>query len=74
MGSARLRLHSHVQMLPAVVNRRRNFQGSTGLSNDLVLVQKLLSGQQLADDLLEAVVFDFHGASPGQFWPVGKLS
>jgi hypothetical protein len=74
MGSARLRLHSPVQMLPAVVSRRRNFQGSTELSNDLALVQKLLSGQQLADDLLEAVVFDFHGASPGQFLPVGKLS
>jgi hypothetical protein len=66
--------HSPVQMLPAVVSRRRNFQGSANVSNDLALVQKLLSGPQLADDLLGAVVFDFHGASPGQFWPVGKLS
>ena len=66
--------HSPVQMLPAVVSRRRNFQGSANVSNDLALVQKLLSGPQLADDLLGAVVFDFHGASPGQFLPVGKLS
>jgi len=66
--------HSPVQLLPAVVSRRRNFEGSADVSNGLALVQVLLSGPQLTDDLLGAVAFDFHGASLGQFWPVGKLS
>lgn len=30
----------------------------------------LLSGAQLADDLLGSVELAFHGAFPGQFWPV----
>jgi hypothetical protein len=34
----------------------------------------LFRGAQLADDLLGVVAFAFHGTSPGQFWPVGKLS
>jgi len=38
------------------------------------LVKQLLSSAQLANDLLWVVAFAFHGASPGQFWPGGKLS
>jgi hypothetical protein len=40
----------------------------------LTLVEQLLSGAQLADDLLGGVALALHGASPGQDWPVGKLS
>jgi hypothetical protein len=40
----------------------------------LTLVKKLISRSQLSDDLLGAVAFAFHGASPGQVWPIGKLS
>jgi hypothetical protein len=40
----------------------------------LALVEQLLGTAQLADDLLGVVAFAFHGASPGQVWPVGKLS
>ena len=74
MASGRLRLHSPVQLLPAVVGRGRYLQGSADVSDGLGLVQKLLSGAQLADDLLCAVAFDFHGAYACQVWLVGKLS
>jgi hypothetical protein len=43
-------------------------------SDGLALAQKLLSGAQLADDLLAVVTFDFHGASPCQVRLVRKLS
>ena len=32
------------------------------------------SCSQLADDLLGAVAFAFHGAFPSQLWPIGMLS
>jgi hypothetical protein len=71
-----------VQLLPAVISRWGYLQRSADVSDCLTLVQELLSGAQLADDLYScgeafgygAVAFDFHGASPGQFWLVGKLS
>jgi hypothetical protein len=74
MASARLRLHSPVKLLPAVVGRWGYLQGSADVSDGLPLAQKLLSGAQLADNMLRAVAFDFHGASPCQVWLVGKLS
>jgi hypothetical protein len=40
----------------------------------LALVEQLLGTAQLADDLLGVVAFAFHGASPGQLLPIGKLS
>jgi len=42
--------------------------------NCLALVEQLLGTAQLADDLLGVVAFAFHGASPGQLLPIGKLS
>ena len=82
MVSGRLRLHSPVQLLPAVVSRWGYVQGSADVSDGLALAEKLLSGAQLAGDLYSceeaigygAVAFDFHGASPCQVWLVGKLS
>ena len=82
MASGRLRLHSPVKLLPAVVGRWGYLQGSADVSDGLALAQKLLSGAQLADDLYSCgeafgygvVTFDFHGASPCQVWLVGKLS
>ena len=65
MASGRLRIHSHVQMLPAVVIRRRSLQGSAEVGNGLALVQELFSSAQLVNDLLWVVAFDFHGASLG---------
>jgi len=44
------------------------------LWNALALIEELLSGAQLADYLPGSVALAFHGASPGQVWPVGKLS
>ena len=44
------------------------------IGDRLALVKQLLRVPQLAIDLLWVVAIDFHGASPGQFWPVGKLS
>jgi len=82
MASGRLRLHSPVKLLPAVISRWGNLHGSADVSNGLALVQKLLSGAQLADDLYSCgeafgygvVAFDFQGASPCQVWLMGKLS
>jgi len=62
--------------------RSRQCLASTGafiarpgfISDGLALVEELLSGAQLADDLLGCVALAFHGASPGQVWPLGKLS
>jgi hypothetical protein len=44
------------------------------MRNGLSLGDELLSSAQLADDLLGVVAFEFHGTSPGQVWPAGKLS
>jgi hypothetical protein len=74
MASGRLRLHPPVQLLPAVIGGSRNLQGSTYVSDALTLIKKLISSSQLADDLLGAVAFAFHGTSPGQVRPIGKLS
>ncbi len=68
MASGRLRLHSPVQLLPAVISRWGYLQGSADVSDGLALAQKLLSGAQLADDLYScgeafgygAVAFGFH--------------
>ena len=48
----------------------------------LALVEDLFSGAELAEDLYSCgeargcgtLVLKFHRASPGQVWPVGKLS
>jgi hypothetical protein len=53
---------------------QKNQTTSADVGDALTLVKKLISRSQLADDLLVAVAFAFHGASPGQAWPVGKLS
>ena len=74
MASGRLRLHAAVEMLPTVVGGSGYLQGSAYIGNGLSLVEQLLGTAQLADDLLGVVAFAFHGASPGQVWPVGKLS
>jgi hypothetical protein len=68
------RFHPAVELLPAVVGRCRHFKGPADIGDALALVEELLSGPQLADDLLGVVALAFHGASPGQVWPAGKLS
>jgi hypothetical protein len=57
-----------------VIGGSRNLQGSADVGDALTLVKKLISRSQLADDLFGAVALAFHGASPGQVWPIGKLS
>ena len=51
MASGRLRLHSPVELLPAVVGSRRNLQGLADLADGLALVEHLLGLPELADDL-----------------------
>ena len=73
MGSARLRLHSSVQLLPAVIGRGRHLQGKTDIGDALALVEQLLSSAQLGDDLYSfgeafgyvCVALALHGASRG---------
>jgi len=57
----------------SALGRSRRLKGATNLSDGLTLVEELLSGTQLADDLLVGVAFAFHAASPGQVWLAVKL-
>jgi hypothetical protein len=66
-------IHAAVELPPAVVRGSRHLQGPADVGDALALVEELLSGAQLADDLLGGVTLAFHGASPGQVWPLGKL-
>ena len=63
-GKGRLRITLWWLLKPPRLSRRRRRSD---------LVKKLISGAQLADDLLGAVVIAFHGASPDKVWPIGKL-
>jgi len=60
-----LRLHAALQLPPAVVGRLSDLQGTAYISNDLALRQQLLSGLELADDLLGCVAGSFHCGFPG---------
>jgi len=46
-----------------------NFMGSTNVGNGLALGQQLLSGFELADDLLGCVASSSHCGVPGSVWP-----
>ena len=48
--------------------------GTTDIGEALTLIKQLFSSSQLADDLFGCVSLALHGASPGQVWPLGKLS
>ena len=74
MASGRLRQHAAVELLPAVIGRGRHLKRSADVGDALALIEELHSGAQSGDDLLGSVALAFHGASPGQVWPVGKLS
>ena len=74
MGSARLRLHPAVQQLPAVIDRGRHLQRTTNIRDALALVEQLFRSAQFADDLFGCAALALQGASPGQVWPLGKLS
>ena len=67
-------LNAAVELMPAVVGRCRHLQGSAEIGNVLALVEELLSSAQHSADLLGVIALAFHVASPGQVWPVGKLS
>ena len=58
--------------MAAEIGRGRHLKGPADVNNALTPVEELLSDAQLADDLLGRVVIAFHGASPGQGWPVGS--
>jgi len=74
MAYSRLPLHAAVEMLLTVVGGCGYLQISSHIGNCLALVEQLHGTAQLADDLLGVVAFAFHGAFPGQVWPIGKLS
>ncbi len=57
-----------------VIGRGRHLPGTTDIGDTVALIEELLSGAQLADDVLGCVALAFHGASTGQIWPLGKLS
>ena len=52
-----------------MVSGLRHLQGSADVSNGLALGDQLLSGFQLADDLLGSMAGSFHGGVPGPAWP-----
>ena len=66
--------HPSVQLLPVVIGRGRHLQSTTDIGDALALVEQLLSGGQLADDLFWCLALALHGASPGQARTLVKLS
>ena len=60
----------------AVASRDRSAETSwaADTGDGLALTAALLSSGQFAKDLLGVVAFAFHGDSPGEVWPVRKLS
>ena len=64
-----LDLHAAVLLLPAVVGRLGDLKGAADVGDGLALGDQLLSGLELADDLLSCVADSFHGEVPGPVWP-----
>ena len=64
-----LGLHAAVLLLPAVVVRLGHLNGAADVGDGLALGDQLLSGLELADDLLGCVADAFHGGVPGPVWP-----
>ena len=52
-----------------MVSRRGDLNGAADVGDGLALGDQLLSGFELADDLLGSVVDGFHGEVPGPVWP-----
>jgi len=52
-----------------VVSRLGYLNGTADVGNGLALSDQLLSGFELADDLLGCVADSFHGEVPGPVWP-----
>jgi hypothetical protein len=73
---------SPADKLAAVVSGDRNLKSQAHVGDGLVLVEELLRGAELADDLYSfgeafgygVVALAFHGASPGRVRPAVKLS
>ena len=64
-----LGLHPSVLLLPAVIGRLGDLDGAANVSDGFALGDQLLSGFELADDLLGCVADSFHGEVPGPVWP-----
>lgn len=62
------------QPLPAVIGNNRYLQNLQHVSYALSLIKHEISSIQLADYIFETVAFTFHGAYPGQGWPIGTFS
>ena len=57
-----------------MIARGRHLEGTTDIDDALTMVEQLLNGAQLSDDLFWCVALELNGASPGQAWPLVKLS
>ena len=64
-----LGLHPPVLLSPAVVSRLSDLDRPAEVSASLALGDQLLSGFELADDLLGCVAGSFHGEVPDPVWP-----
>ena len=64
-----LGLHAPVLLFPAVVGRLGDLNGAADVGDGLALGDQLLSGLELADDLLGCVADAFHGEVPIPVWP-----
>ena len=69
-SSGFLGLHAAVLLPPTVIRRLRHLDDAADLDDGLALGDQLLSGLELADDLLGCVADAFHGEVPGPVWPV----
>ena len=64
-----LGLHAAVELSPAVISGLRHLQCPADVGDALALGDQLLSGFELADDLLGCVAGSFHGGVSGPVWP-----
>jgi len=64
-----LSLYAAVLLFPAVPGRLGDLNGAADVGNGLALGDQLLSGFELADDLLSCVADSFHGGVPSPVWP-----
>jgi hypothetical protein len=65
-----LGLHFFVKLPPSVVAGLSDLKGTADIGDGLALSPELLSGFDIAEDLLGCVADSFHGGVPSLVWPV----
>ena len=64
-----LGVHAPVLLPPAVIGRLRRIDDAADVGDAIALSDQLLSGCELAKDLLRSFACSFQGAATGPVWP-----